>query len=290
MAALLSSRQMASFAARGFLRFDKLIPEELNQAFLEAAKDKRIPQVAPGVSLGEAYPSDSTLGRIMALPEVDGIVRSLVGPNPTFDHHFLHVAMPPSFFQAKELPHRSQLTHQDSTIDPRFEHFDIQLMYYPHKVTNAMGGTRFVPGTHLRKVSESATGRYQNIAGQTHLVCEAGTLLAMHHGIWHGGGHNQTDSKRYMFKLRLAPRVKQTRLWDTSDLGSEDNAQKALFWAPDRDPETIAAILCKPEPWFEADTGRLEYLNRIRFWRSLLGDANFDAYYWLSRIENTPVE
>ena len=38
---------------------------------------------------------------------------------------------------------------------------------------------RFVPGTHLRKVSEIAVGRYQNIRGQQHMVCEAGTLIAL---------------------------------------------------------------------------------------------------------------
>ena len=47
-------------------------------------------------------------------------------------------------------------------------------------------------------------------------------------------------------------------------------------------------ILTTPEPWFEADTGRLEFLNRIRLWRYLLGDERFDADYWLTRIENEP--
>ena len=30
----------------------------------------------------------------------------------------------------------------------------------------------------------------------------------------------------------------------------------------------------------------LEYLNRIRLWRYLLGDDSFDADYWLTRVEN----
>ncbi len=45
-------------------------------------------------------------------------------------------------------------------------------------------------------------------------------------------------------------------------------------------------VLTTPEPWQENDTGRLDYLNRIRFWRHLTGDKSFDADYWLTRVEN----
>ena len=41
-----------------------------------------------------------------------------------------------------------------------------------------------------------------------------------------------------------------------------------------------------PEPWFEQDTGRLEYVNRIKLWRHLSGDPHFDADWWMSRLEN----
>jgi len=51
---------------------------------------------------------------------------------------------------------------------------------------------------------------------------------------------------------------------------------------------TCPAILCTPEPWFEFDTDQLEFVNRIKLWRFLLGDDDFDAHYWLSRLENEP--
>ena len=41
-----------------------------------------------------------------------------------------------------------------------------------------------------------------------------------------------------------------------------------------------------PEPWFEQDTGRLEYINRIKLWRYISGDPEFDADYWMTRVEN----
>ena len=296
---LLTTRQMAHFAASGFLRLDAVVPEELNQAFLDEIghtdqvadigqhygrimRSSAIPVVPAGTPLHDAYPARSAIGRIMALPEVAGAVESFVGRRPNFDHHFLHIAFPPNL-TGKAMP--AQHTHQDSTIDPR-RAFDVQIMYFPQEVTPEMGGTRFIPGTHLRVVSEAAIARYQNIAGQQHMVCPAGTLLFLHHGIWHGGGANRSDRLRYMFKIRLGPTERQCRLWDTSDLDGS-HAQQPIFWrAADRDPQAVQTILTTPEPWHEEDTGRLEYLNRVRFWRYLTGDEKWDADYWVTRVEN----
>ena len=299
--ALLTTRQMAHFAASGYLRFDGIVPADLNQAFLEeighteSGSDVRehyrrimdtsaIPVVAAGTPLADAYPDESALGRILALEPVAGLIESLVGRDCVLDHHFLHITFSPEL-TGRTLP--AQHTHQDSTIDPR-RAFDIQLMYFPQAVAESMGGTRFLPGSHLRVVSEAAISRYQNIVGQQHVICPAGTLLVVHHGIWHGGGANRSDRLRYMFKIRLAPTERQCRLWDTGDLDLND-PQKPIFWLGEpRDPEDVHTILTEPEPWFEADTGRLEYLNRIRFWRYLTGDDTFDADYWVTRVENEP--
>ncbi len=298
-AELLSTRTMARFAARGFLRLDAVVPEDLNAAFLEDVghtedvSDARahygrimsrsaIPIVPAGTPLADAYGEGTALKQILALPRVAGAIESLVGGDCLVDHHFLHVTFPPRLL---EKPAPAQHTHQDSTIDPR-RAFDVQIMYFPHEVTAAMGGTRFVPGTHLRIVSETAVARYQNMLGQQHMVCPAGTMLFVHHGIWHGGGANRSEELRYMFKIRLAPQRRQERLWDTSDLDTQA-PQRPIFWvgaAPE--PDDVHTILTTPEPWFEADTGRLEYLNRIRLWRYLTGDARFDADYWLTRVEN----
>lgn len=301
---LLSTVQMARFVARGFLRFDAVVPDEINAQFMVEAgrapelepgdrfiKAQRqvlaksaIPEAPAGTPLAEVYAPESALGRLMTLPLVRGTLRSLLGETPVFDHHFLHVTFPPRFHEAADHQNVSQHTHQDSTIDPRLA-FDVQLMYFPHAVARAMGGTRFVPGTHLRKVSEVALGRYQNIKGQQHMVCEAGTLLFLHHGIWHGGGVNVADETRYMFKIRMRASGSQVRKWDVGDTAPR-NAQRPIFFrksAPE--PETLETILTTPEPWFEQDTSRLEYVNRIKLWRYLADDPTYDADYWLTRLD-----
>jgi hypothetical protein len=185
----------------------------------------------------------------------------------------------------------SQHWHQDSTIDTRAA-FDVQIMWYPHEVTADMGGTRYLPGSHLRIVSEAAIGRYQNIRGQRHVVCPAGSLLVLHHGIWHGGGSNSGEQTRHMVKIRLNPTVPQVRLWDLGpdgELRADDRAQRPIFWQTGPRPAgDLHDVLCEYQPWFEADTARLEFVNRVRWFRQLLGDDTFDADYWLTRIENQP--
>ena len=301
---LLGALDLARFTARGFLRFDGVVPDEINAQFLAEAGEAdypqpgrrmmqtygallanaQIPEVPPGTPLPATYAQGSAVERLLALPLVQGAIRSLVGPDPVFDHHFLHVTFPPAYYEAGGGEHVSQHTHQDSTIDPS-EGFDLQIMYYPHQVTREMGGTRFVPGTHLRRVSEVALGRYQNIAGQQHMVCEAGTLLFLHNGLWHGGGVNHSERTRTMFKIRMNPSVPQVRQWDVSTLPAEP-AQRPIFFVKTPQPETVEAILLTPEPWFEQDTGRLEFVNRIKMWRRLAGDPTFDADHWMTRLEN----
>lgn len=301
---LLTSPQMASFVARGFLRFDAAVPADINAQFMreagemaevaegtkirrvygEALAANQIPEVAAGTPLAETYEPGCAIARMLDLPLVRGAIQSLVGATPVFDHHFLHVTFPPRYHEASGSENVSQHTHQDSTIDPRLS-FDLQIMYYPHAVTREMGGTRFIPGTHLRKVSEVALGRYQNIRGQQHMVCAAGTLLFLHHGMWHGGGVNLSDRTRYMFKIRMHASGPQIRGWDLSDLPNRA-PQRPIFYrksTPERD--TVADILMTPEPWFEQDTGRLEFVNRVKLWRYLTDDPTYDADYWLTRLE-----
>ena len=300
----LSSTQMATFAAQGYLRFDACVPDAINQAFLERVRantqaqenplehyarlmtEAAVPFVDPGTPWTRAYKAKTPIGDLLRLPQVRGAIDSLVGRGAVVDHHFLHITFPPAYTGGKA--RQAQHTHQDSTIDPR-QAFDLQIMYFPHEVTAEMGGTRFVPGTHLRIVSEAAISRYQNIVGQQHMVCPAGTLLFLHHGIWHGGGSNRGDIERYMLKIRLCPQVRQRRLWNCTDLSKDHKQQRPIFWSdPSREADPVQQILMQPQPWFEADTGRLELVNRIRFWRYLLGDDSYDADYWLTRLENEP--
>ncbi|GAB3415745.1 phytanoyl-CoA dioxygenase family protein [Flindersiella endophytica] len=260
---LLTSVEMAHFVSHGALRIDAIVPDEMNAKAIDVFKTG-IPKVPYGTPVDEAFPEGSFARQLIELPKVAGAIYSLVGPNPTIDHHAVHIRKPREG--------HAQPLHGDAIIDVRTDAFDMQLMYYPQDVTLEMGGTLSVPGSHLRRSNESDTGRYQNLRGQTRLTCPAGTVVLLHHGIWHGGRRNDSDIERYMFKIRFNPTVRQLRLWNTDDLNDPavDNKLRTRF------------------PWYELATGRLEIFNRIKLWRALTGDDTYDPDYWVTRVTNRP--
>ncbi|AKU18314.1 phytanoyl-CoA dioxygenase family protein [Luteipulveratus mongoliensis] len=260
---LLASVEMAHFVSHGSLVLESAVPESLNAraiSVLDAGMDRH----PYGTALDTAFPQGTFVRELLDLPAVAGAIQSLVGPRPVIDHHAVHVR-PPRGGEAQNL-------HADAVLDPRVDAFDVQLMYYPKAVTLEQGGTLSVPGTHLRRINESGIGRYQNLAGQTRLTCPAGTVVLLHHAIWHSGRRNDSDQPRYMFKIRFNPTVRQLRLWNTDDI----------------DDPAVRAALTTTFPWSAGPEGRLELINRARLWRSLTGDADFDIDYYLTRAQLRP--
>jgi len=262
-AELLTSVQMARFVARGSLTLPAAIPGDVNVTAVEALAGG-IPAVPYGTPMREAFPDGSFARRLLDFPAVAGALHSLVGPDPTVDHHAVHIRQPHEG-QAQHL-------HGDAIIDVRPDAFDVQLMYYPCDVAPEAGGTLSVPGSHLRRVNETDVGRYQNLLGQARLTCPAGTVVLLHHGIWHSGRRNDTGRPRYMFKIRFNPTVRQVRLWNTDDL----------------DAPEVADALREQFAWYERATARLEFYNRVQLWRALTGDDTFDLDYWVTRVTNRP--
>jgi hypothetical protein len=287
---LLTSVDIARFVARGSLFFEGLVPERFNRAFLDEVERSGPPRGNdPGTRLADCY-EGTPVREILDLPRLQGIIKSLLGPDPLFDHHGVHFSQPAKNFESRGIKVHAQHTHQDSTIDVR-RAFDVQLFYFPQAVTQEMGGTRYLPGSHLRIVNEATISRYQNFVGQQKVVCSAGSVLACHHGLWHGGEVNRSDTMRYMLKLRIAPSVAQVRHWKVDDLTEEAIGARPIFdptHVASLNADDIRTILCRPEPWYELDTGRLEFINRIRLWRYLVGDDRADIDHWLGRIENDP--
>jgi len=255
---LLTSVEMAHFVAHGTFRLDGVVPDELNDEAI-GVFDAGIPHLPYGVTVDEAFPPGSFVRRLIELPAVAGAIQSLVGPNPRIDHHAVHIREPHNG--------SAQNMHADAIIDTRTDAFDMQLMYYPREVTLEQGGTLSVPGSHLRRINESDIGRYQNLRGQTRLTCPAGTVVFLHHGIWHGGRRNDSDIRRYMFKIRFNPTVRQLRLWNTDDID---------------DPAVVKELNTR-FPWYENATGRLEQVNRAKLWRALTGNEAADLGYYLTR-------
>lgn len=264
----LSSGQMARFVSDGFLRFDEIVPRELCADALEEMRSHALPTSWPDSTkicsqqFNEVW-QGTACKRVFELPQVQGIIESLVGTQPLFDHHAVHIVEP----NCK----RAANLHQDSMLDLRERSFDIQLSFFPHDITAEMGGTLFVPGSHFHKPRLHPLGRYHHIRGQQQTVCKAGTVVAWHHNLWHSARSNYSNQTRYMFKLRLNPRQPQVQLWDCHDLDDFDP------YGP----------LCYNHGWF-GDEWRHVLMQRARLWANLTGNPQFDIQGYWTRLRNQP--
>jgi len=265
MIELLTSVEMARFVARGFLRHDGWLDREARRGLLEeVASGAHLEGCRYGIRLSEAWPNAPKLRALFGEPRMRGVLQSLLGKDPIYDHHYPHVTEP-GHRQGDNL-------HQDAIRDVRRFQFDVQISIFPEETTREMGGTLIVPGSHLRRVNEADIVRYQHILGQEQIVCPAGTVIFWHNNLWHSGRSNRSQQRRMMFKVRLQPSGPQKKTWDLGDL---------------EDPE-IDRILGKPEPWHGVD-GRMEIMNRYALFQYLSGrKPGPEAPHFAHYLERTP--
>jgi Phytanoyl-CoA dioxygenase (PhyH) len=292
---LLSTDQMASFVARGFLKFEAVVPPAINEKAMDELpqlfrswlnefnatltnrplENDEAPLPRSGTRLAEAYAADSAIGQMVRVPEIAGAIASLVGRAPIVDHHFVHLK------KAGDLA--AQGLHCDAIIDTTTA-FDIQLFWFPHDVAPKAGGTRFVPGSHLRRVTTEDVARYHHIAGEEYFAGPAGTVVIFHQGLWHAGAPNHSETLRVMGKLRLNPTEPQVKLWDTHDLAARNSADDHVF--AHSEAKTVASILRSNEAWYGTADHRHEIVKRALLWRYLSDDSVFDVDWYLTRSEH----
>ncbi|MEI7025480.1 phytanoyl-CoA dioxygenase family protein [Paenibacillus sp. y28] len=245
---LLNAEQMARFVSDGYLLLPEMVPAEYNEAVYAEQR-----QYSEGSA--RFWTESKRIQDIFELPQVKGALQSFVGPNPVYDHSFMHIVKPEKA--------TAQNWHQDSVIDTRPYGFDVQAFYFSHDTPIEMGPTIILPGSHLRKVSNFSIGRYKNIVGQKQLACKAGTIAILHHGIWHAAMPNATDRTRYVFKLRLRPGCEQRNLFNTDGYDSK---------------EVRDIIYNANYPW-QGDESRNEHILRAKLWRYVTGNNSIDVSF-----------
>ncbi len=294
----LTTREVAEFVLQGYLRFDQLIPPTINDRIVDELRDVHDSKMRAAMEsfgglretlnsdpephpesltpLSSCYPAPSIIGELLRLPQVAGIVESLVGAEPLFDHDFVH-------YIPAQSKHGQHL-HVDAVIDDQHPSFDIQLFYFPTAVEPGAGGTRFVPGTHLRRTRAEGVARYQHLLGEQQYSGPAGTLLVFHQALWHAGQPNPSPQDRWMYKIRLNPQVPQVRLWNLADFEALHNDARDHTFAHMR-RDSVAQLLRTMLPWQQGHELRYEQMERARLWRYLSGDNSFDVDYYHTRME-----
>ena len=245
---LLTADQMAVFVTRGFLQLDQVVPAEYNERIHAG-------QRADPTAGYAFWDASAPLREAFRLPRVSGALASLVGPDAEYDHSYLHVVGPRH--------DKAQNWHVDSMIDTRPLAFDILAFYFSHDTPREMGPTLVLPGSHVRKAHAFSLGRYKNFTGQQQLAARAGTIVFMHHAIWHCAQPNYTDVTRYVFKLRLRAVRQQRNLFDTTGY---------------RSPEIARSFHSVERPW-QGNERRLDQLHQALLWRYVTGDDHVDVSY-----------
>lgn len=284
----LTTKDMAEFVANGFLRFEAIVPDELNQRALvelerlnaerlrPAAELDALRPPASGTPLDACYPEPSVIGEFLRLPFVRGIITSLVGAAPEFDHDWVHhIPAGGSYVQP---------LHADANSDTLDATFDVQLFWFCSDVAAGEGGTRYVPGTHLTRVRASGLGRYQHIVGEKQVECQAGSVYVFHHGLWHAGQPNPGSRDRWMYKIRLNPIEPQIRLWNTEDFGAVHNSASDHIFARVQE-DGVGQTFRRSHPWMSLTDYRNDQMQRALLWRYLSGDPRYDVDYYLTRLE-----
>jgi len=281
----LTTREMAEFVTNGFLRFDAIVPPELNAAAIGELRQLNAERLLPtgmkpphsGTPFAECYEAPSIIGEYLRLPRIRGIIQSLVGSAPVFDHDWVH-HIPAGGTDIQPL-------HVDANTDTLDPTFDIQLFWFCGDVAPGEGGTRFLPGSHLNRVRSCGINRYQHIAGEQQVECPAGSVFVFHHGLWHAGQPNTGTTDRWMHKIRLNPTEPQVRLWNLGDFDEIQSPASDHIFARVQ-AGNVADILRTWHPWMSVSGHRNSEMQRALLWRYLTGDDDFDVDWYLTRLEH----
>lgn len=190
---LLTDDQMASFIINGYHIVEPDLPAGYNESIFGLLR--AMPE-NPGVHIVEAIPE---ITQILEHPTLVGSLTSLLGAGFVRDPGG-HIHMNP--------PHtRAQPWHQDERFGRGHQDRDpdhirqLMMMYYPQDVTDDMGPTVLLPGSHRRIASPESMVTLVNLRGQVFSTVKAGSVLLTHYDIWHAGTGNRSDRIRYMVKF-----------------------------------------------------------------------------------------
>lgn len=188
---LLTDEEVASFITYGYRIVEVDFPKGFNDSIYNEL-EVELASSNPGDAILERVPK---LNEVLVHPKVQGVIVSLLGNDFLMnDHRHCHKNAPGT---------RSQYWHQDGTNRRHHQIEQIKAFYYPQDVTEEMGPTAVVPGTHFRNAPSDRMASYGNFRHQVVTTVKAGTVVFLHNDIWHGATANISKKTRYMIKFNF---------------------------------------------------------------------------------------
>jgi len=239
---LLSDEQVANFVVRGFHVVHTSHPRAFHQAIYD--KIAKLPG-NPGDGILDEVPE---LHQIYNDPAVRGALISLLGDHYKMNsHRHCHMNKPGT---------RSQDWHQDSTNLRHHQVRTVLGMYYPQDVSDDMGPTVVLPGTHFRNAPTDRMATYANFREQVVFDVPAGTVAITHYDIWHAASANTSNKMRYMLKF-LFDRAKEPTQpsWNSDPATIDDTATRKLVFE--------RALVCSQSDHYKERGLRYEMWNHL---------------------------
>lgn len=212
---------LQQFITSGCVKFQTTHPAEFHKRIFETCAKLGVTDSGNGTPLCEVLGDDMLpempeLTQLFECPNVREALEAILGPNPILDpHRFCHLAV-----QGR----RAQAMHMDGyqstgvrAIQARAHRPTwILAMYYPQEVTDDMGPTAVVPGSHYLHLDDPR-GQAMNFARvgeqdipavvsewgmkEEEVLCPAGTLVLCHYDAWHRATSSSSPNMRFMVKF-----------------------------------------------------------------------------------------
>jgi len=212
--ATFSREQLAFFIQHGYLIIKPTLTED--EAFHKTIVERCEVLEESGDLGNNLLPDLPQLGKLLDAPELVAALKAILGESyAMMTHRHLHLT---------EEGSRDQPFHRDSFFGfEQFRHVvpcDVMVLYYPQVVTQHMGPTALLPGSHFARGQVNSAGMEFRPASwgddldQLFLATDVpGVCVIMHYHLWHRGTGREKCRKlpdpsspppiRWMFKFQF---------------------------------------------------------------------------------------
>lgn len=194
----LTDVDVLDFCKKGFLILHGVIPNEVNRWVYDYLEEH------PNTSVNEILKEDYFVNNVLLNSELAGVIRSLLGKS-------FRLPINMSNHRA-DGQRKAGNWHQDQGSIPYPPTCNyLQVFYYPQDVSDDMGPTALLPGTHLMEGAE--LGHFGSIKGQVFTSAQAGSVFITSYPIWHRATNKPNPATRNLLKWCYWRTVPPERDW-----------------------------------------------------------------------------
>ncbi|MCJ8330551.1 MAG: phytanoyl-CoA dioxygenase family protein [Lentisphaeria bacterium] len=238
----LTDSQVIEFCRDGYIILDGVVDPETNQkavAFLDENPEWNSTKICR---------EDFFIDNVLKNPAAAGVARSLMGKD------FL---LPTLMMNHRAECPRADLGHwhRDGGVQFKNELNYLLIFYLPEETPKELGPPDILPGSQYIEMKHTYMRHYGNIKGTLATPCSAGTIIIMHHNIWHRSTVSTRTGIRNMLKYEYRRTTPPKRDWIVEadlDIRTKNFRMKNSFMESWQDCQTVAELflwLCGYDDW-----------------------------------------